>query len=114
MVLTPTRTVQPDIVFVSNGRLHIIQRQLAGAADLVVEVVSPESRRRDRIDKRDLYEQHGVLEYWIIDPEAHTIEVLHLVGGAFQLAGRWHPGERAQSRLLPGLEVSVAEILGVE
>jgi Uma2 family endonuclease len=82
-----------------------------GAADLVAEVISPESRRRDRIDKRDLYEQHGVLEYWLIDPEAETIEVLHLSGGEYQLAGRWGPGGQAQSRLLEGFTVSVSELL---
>jgi Uma2 family endonuclease len=107
MVLTPTRATQPDVVFISNERLGIIQEQLRGAADLVAEVISPESRRRDRIDKRDLYEQHGVREYWLIDPEAGTVEVLHLESGAYKLAGRWRPGELAPSRLLKGFEVPV-------
>ena len=83
-----------------------------GAADLVAEVISPGSRRRDRIDKRDLYEQHGVREYWLIDPEAKTVEVLCLESGTYRLAGRWHPGDRARSRLLKGFEVPVAPLLG--
>lgn len=112
MVLTPHRTTQPDVVFISNSRLGIIGEGLRGAADLVAEVISPGSRRRDRIDKRDLYEQHGVQEYWLIDPEAKTIEVLHLEAGAFVLAGRWHPGERAQSRLLKGFQVAVKNLFG--
>ena len=112
MVLTNTRVTQPDVVFISNERLGIIRTRLMDAADLVAEVISPNSRRRDRIDKRDLYEQHGVKEYWLIDPEALTVEVLHLTAGEFQLAGRWHSGERAESRLLSGFNVSVSDLLG--
>jgi len=110
MVLTQHHVTQPDVMFVSNERRAIIQDRLRGAADLVVEVISAGSRRRDRIDKRDLYEQHGVKEYWIIDPEAQTVEVLALETGTYELAGRWRPGERAQSRLLPGFEVEVAAL----
>ena len=112
MVLTPHRTTQPDVVFISKERLRIIKRAIHGAADLVVEVISPDSRRRDRIDKRDLYEQHGVREYWLIDPEASTVEVLYLESGEYLLLGRWHSGQRARSRLLKGFEVSVAELFG--
>lgn len=110
MILSPRRAVQPDVVFISNERRGIIGDRLSGAADLVAEIISPESRRRDRFDKRDLYEQHGVKEYWLIDPEAQTVEVLHLVRGEFQLAGRWHPGEQAVSKLLPGFSVDVGTL----
>lgn len=110
MILAPRRVVQPDVVFISTERRGIIGDRLTGAADLVAEVISPESRRRDRFDKRDLYEQHGVKEYWLIDPEAQTVEVLHMLKGEYQLAGRWHPGEQAASKLLPGFKVPVAEL----
>ena len=53
MVLTTRRTTQPDVVFIANERLGIIQERLMGAADLVAEVISPDSRRRDRIDNSD-------------------------------------------------------------
>lgn len=65
-----------------------------------------------RIDKRDLYEQHGVKEYWLTDPEALTVEVLHLVQGAYQLLGRWCPCEAAESRLLAGFQVKVDDLFG--
>ena len=110
MVLTATRATQPDVVFISKERLGIVKERVMGAADLVAEVTSPGSRRRDRIDKRDLYEQHGVREYWLIDPEAGTVEVLHLESGSYRLIGRWHAGERASSRLLQGFEVPVSAL----
>jgi len=111
MVLTPHRAVQPDVIFISNERLGLIGERVQGAADLVGEVVSAGSRRRDRIDKRDLYEQHGVREYWLIDPEAHTVEVLWLERGEYELAGRWRPGQQAASRLLKGFKVQVDRLL---
>ena len=107
MVLSPHRVVQPGVAFVAKERLGIIQRAIMGAADLVAEVVSLGGRNRDRIEKRDLYEQHGVKEYWIIDPEAETVEVLALVDGRYELVKRSLYGEPAASRLLPGFEVSV-------
>lgn len=110
MVLTSHRAVQPDVIFISNERLGIIRERVEGAADLVAEVISPDSRRRDRLDKRDLYEQHGVKEYWLIDPEARTVEVLSLERGEYQLAGRWQPGKQAASRLLKGFKVQVGEL----
>jgi len=112
MVLTTRRATQPDVVFISNERLGIIQEQIMGAADLVAEVLSPGSRQRDRTDKRDLYEQHGVREYWLIDPEAQTVEVLYLESGTYQLIGRWHPGEIARSRLLKGFEAPIGPVFG--
>jgi Uma2 family endonuclease len=106
MVLSPHRAVQPDVAFVAKERLAIIQRVIMGPADLVAEVVSLGGRNRDRIEKRDLYEQHGVREYWIIDPESETVEVLALVNGRYELVQRSRPGETAASRLLPGFQVS--------
>jgi len=107
MVLSSHRAVQPDVAFIAKDRLAIIQRVIMGPADLVAEVVSLGGRNRDRIEKRDLYEQHGVREYWIIDPEPETVEVLVLVNGRYELVHRSHPGETAVSRLLPGFEVAV-------
>ena len=107
MVLSPHRVVQPDVVFIAKERLDIIQRVIRGAADLAVEVVSLGGRNRDRIEKRDLYEQHGIKEYWIIDPEPETVDVLVWVNARYELAMRCGSGQTAASRLLPGFEISV-------
>jgi Uma2 family endonuclease len=105
MVLSPHRVAQPDVAFIATARLAIIDRVIIGPADLAAEVVSLGGRNRDRIEKRDLYEQHGIKEYWIIDPEPETVDVLALVNGRYELAGRSQAAERASSRLLPGFEM---------
>ena len=107
MVLTQTNVAQPDVLFIAKDRMGIIQDRVRGAADLVAEIISPTSRQRDRIEKRDLYEQHGIKEYWMIDSDAQTVEVLTLDNGKYRLAGRWRPGETARSVLLAGFELPV-------
>ncbi|PWU07983.1 MAG: hypothetical protein C5B50_30450 [Verrucomicrobia bacterium] len=105
MVLSPHRVMQPDVAFIAKDRLAIIGRAINGPADLVLEVISLGRRNRDRIEKRDLYEQYGVKEYWIIDPEAQTVEVLSLESGRYRLLMRCGADQAASSRLLPGLEI---------
>lgn len=110
MVLAPRRAVQPDVLFVTKERCDIIGTRVNGPADLVAEVVSPESRSRDRIEKRDLYEQHGIREFWLLDPEAETVEVFVLTAGEYRLLGRWRPGETARSEILKGFSLPVGKL----
>jgi len=114
MVLSPHRVTQPDVVFISRDRLGIITKTINGPVDLAAEIISLGNRNRDRIEKRDLYEQYGVREYWLIDPEAQTIEVLHLESDRYQLFMRGTPGQKAASKLLPGFEIDVAALFQAE
>lgn len=69
----------PDILFVANEHLSRLKKNyLEGAADLVVEIISPESRARDRGDKYYEYEEGGVPEYWLLDPLRKKAEFYHL------------------------------------
>jgi Uma2 family endonuclease len=66
---------EPDLLFVARENLgRLKDRYLEGPADLVVEVVSPESRLRDRGEKFAEYEAGGVREYWLVDPEARQAD----------------------------------------
>ena len=68
VVFSDTEVAQPDLIFVSNERAHIITEQnIRGAPDLVIEILSPSTASRDRNFKRALYERHGVKEYWMVD-----------------------------------------------
>jgi Uma2 family endonuclease len=111
MVLAPRQVTQPDVLFVAKANEHLIKKVLRGPADLVIEVISPGSHNRDRIRKRDLYEQHGIQEYWILDSEAGTVEAFFLTNGQYKLVGRWRTGETARSKLLKGFAVEVDKIL---
>jgi Uma2 family endonuclease len=97
---------EPDVLFVAKDRCGLIHKTyLDGAADLVVEVISTESRGRDTLDKREEYEQSGVREYWLVDPERHELTVFHRKGRRF-IEERLVRG-RFESALLPGLWLEV-------
>ncbi len=79
VVLSEEDVVQPDILFVSKERAHIIkEKNIQGAPDLVIEILSPATSERERTLKRKLYAKYGVKEYWIVDPEEKSIEVMAL------------------------------------
>jgi len=111
VVLTPHRTVQPDVLFVSTARLNIITSRLDGVPDLAMEVISEGSWQRDRIQKKALYEQFGMPEYWIVDPDSRSIEVFALVNGGYQLHGKGAGEEIVESKLLAGFKISFNELI---
>jgi Uma2 family endonuclease len=111
VVLTPRRVVQPDVLFISKARLGIVKNCIDGVPDLAMEVVSEHSWQRDRIEKKALYEQAGLPEYWIVDPDGETIEVFALTRGIYQLHSRAARGQTAKSKLLPDFGISFKELL---
>jgi Uma2 family endonuclease len=98
--------VQPDVVYVSPGRLTMAARRFEGAPDLVAEVVSPGGARRDRMWKLKLYAEAGVREYWIVDPEARTFELLVLRGERYEV--QTPDAEPYRSPAIAGLELDAA------
>ena len=110
VVVSPTRVVQPDLFFITKDRLHIVDAYVDGAPDLVVEVISPSSIDYDRTTKFSLYEDIGVREYWLVDPDDQSVEVFVLRDGRYEQRGRFTSGEQARSALLDGLSVEVASI----
>ena len=103
VVLSDLNVVQPDLLFISNERAHIITPDnIQGAPDLVVEILSPSTAERDRSVKFELYAEHGVHEYWIVDPDARTITVFLLNGGAFEEVDTYSEGETLTSPMLAG------------
>ena len=112
VVLSNTDVVQPDLLFVSNERAHLLLGgdNVRGAPDLVVEIFSPSTAERDRTPKRALYAKHGVKEYWLVDPDARTVTVLRLGEDAFEVEAIYGEGQTMNSPTLTGFSVSVNEI----
>ena len=113
VVLSDHDVVQPDLLFVSHSRDAIITAaNIQGAPDLAVEVLSPSTEGYDRGYKRELYARHGVREYWLVDPDLETIEVLTPGEGGFVRYALYDSRETLTSSLLPGLAVALAAIFG--
>jgi Uma2 family endonuclease len=107
-ILARDQVPQPDIQFISAERTHIIGPRVHGAPDLAVEVISETSRRRDEVRKRELYEQYGVREYWLVDPEADKVTVYRMSGGAFDAGTIVRV--TLTTPLLPRLEIDLARL----
>ncbi len=115
VVLSRFDVLQPDLLFVSRERADILtEANVQGPPDLVIEVLSPATAEKDRVGKRRVYERFGVPEYWLVDPETRTVEVLRWTEDGYETAGVYGEGDTLRSPLLPELAVELAGVFAVE
>jgi Uma2 family endonuclease len=96
---------EPDLMFVATAHLdRLTPTYLDGPPDLVVEIISPESEQRDRVEKRHEYEQAGIPEYWLLDPARREATFL-LLGADGRYAPASATGGVYRSRILPGFQL---------
>jgi Uma2 family endonuclease len=124
-------TVEPDLAFISQERWATLPRPIRGflrvVPDLVVEILSPGTRRIDRGQKKKVYERNGVREYWLVDPKSHSVEVFRLRESGKptgpeqdQRRHEYGPGRRFAAAdtldcaVLPGLRLAVADLFLVD
>ena len=113
VILSNTNVLQPDLLFVSAARSHIIgDTNIRGAPDWVIEIASPSTEERDRGVKQELYALFGALEYWRAYPLTQTVEALRLENGRLVSVGVFEPGATLSTPLLPGLNLDLDEIFG--
>jgi Uma2 family endonuclease len=111
VILSEENVLQPDILFISKERFSIItDKNVQGAPDLVIEILSSTTAERDRGLKQKLYAKFGVREYWLVDPDKETIEVLSLAEEGFENVGAYQRGDILESPLLKPIPFKVAEI----
>jgi Uma2 family endonuclease len=111
VVLSETNVVQPDVLFVRKGRLSIIgEKYVSAAPDLLVEVLSPGTKIRDRRLKFTLYARFGVRELWAADGDTCSIEVYENADRRFRLVKRYSAGQILRSKVLPRLRLSLSSV----
>ena len=112
VMLSDTDVVQPDLLFVSREREHLLSdgQKVQGAPDLAVEILSPSTAKQDRSEKRALYGKHGVTEYWLVDPVAETVQIHRLQGEVLVPTRTFGREKTLRSPLLRGLELHLDDI----
>jgi Uma2 family endonuclease len=113
VILSEHDVVQPDLLFISKEKEKIVSdKKIQGTPDLIIEVLSEGTRRRDEGLKKERYERHGVLEYWIVDPWMRAVKVYRLQGRRFRLTATLYAQNQdiLTTPLLPGLDFPLAKI----
>ncbi len=107
--LTETNVYQPDILFISRERSHLIKENgVHGAPDLIVEILSPSTAFLDLGPKKRVYARCGVPELWLVDPVERRVTVYDLRRSDSEPAATWTEADRFRCRFFPGLELNVA------
>lgn len=110
--LADDTVLQPDLLYVSQARAHLIKESgLFGAPDLAVEVLSPSTQTIDQGRKRDLYLEHGCQELWLVDPKTRMV-TWHVNDGQQWRVKTLGNEATLVSRVLPGLRASLADLFG--
>jgi Uma2 family endonuclease len=113
VVLDRHTVVQPDILFIRSERLGIIgEKNIEGPPDLVIEILSPSTRRTDVLLKGTTYARFGVASYWIVDPDLDRVELYRLdpSTASYTLAAMVSSPAVAAPEELPGLSIPLAEV----
>ncbi len=110
VLLSETNVVEPDIIGIASARKAIIKdKNIEGAPDLIVEIISESTRRNDKVLKLKLYAEFGVKEYWIVDPVIDTVEIFSPAEMGLTRIAEVTAGT-ADSRLLAGFSIDVAQL----
>ncbi len=108
-----TNVVEPDVLFLRHESLPGTDpEKIVAVPDLVVEVSSPSTRRRDLGLKKDLYERFGVAEYWFVDIEAERVEAYRLREGRYGPPEILRAADVLTSPVLPDFAFDLSTILG--
>jgi Uma2 family endonuclease len=113
VVFSNLDVVEPDLLYISRARRSVLtDKHVRGAPDLVVEILSPGTRKTDEITKRKLYERSGVQEYWIVDLVRDTMKTYRRTEGVFARATELlaEHNDALTPPLFPGFSVTLTEI----
>jgi Uma2 family endonuclease len=111
VLLRTDRVARPDVAGWRRARMPVVPN---GAIELppdwVCEILSPNHEAHDRKTKRDLYREHDVRWYWLLDPEARTLEAFELRDRAWVLLGTWTDGDQVRVPPFEPMELDVGDL----
>lgn len=111
VTLTDFNVLQPDILFVSGARKGILrEKRIDGPCDLVVEIMSPTNRRKDRLRKMEIYLKAEIPHYWLVDPEENTLEAFMFTCNGYILTVVAGPGDTFAHPEFPGLNLDLGKV----
>jgi Uma2 family endonuclease len=109
--LHPNTIVEPDLLFVAKDRTHLLSElSVDGPPNLVVEILSPSTAKRDRTVKAHLYAKLGIDHYWIVDTRARSLEAFERDGEVYRSAAALAGDATFEPTLLPGLRIPLAAL----
>ncbi len=105
----------PDLFFIRADNLGIIDYKhgILGVPDLIVEILSPGTAMNDRVEKKSAYLATGVREYWLIDPQRRSVEILENRGVFFETIAFFEGEGKVKSEVLKGFEVEISTLFPV-
>ena len=106
---TVDTVVEPDISVICD-RSRLDNHGYRGAPEMVIEILSPSTRRHDRMVKLNLYQKAGVKEYWVVSPEEGTVQVHLLTGGRLSLHELYEKDDVAKVNVLDGCFVELSKV----
>jgi Uma2 family endonuclease len=102
--------LQPDLCVICDAKKIADGKKCVGAPDLIIEILSPGNSKKEMDIKFDLYEEAGVLEYWIVSPMEKTVLLYFLQDENFRGLKPFTEGQLLKSRLFPDLEIDLTTI----
>ena len=115
VVLSENNVFQPDIMFVSNENSKIIkEKNITGAPDLIMEISSPATGYYDLTEKKEIYAEFGVKEYWIVDPKKQWVEIYTNETKKFKSEQRLETSGILKSRVLDVFEISLQKMFQMD
>lgn len=112
LILSATEVRQPDLIMIHRSRMDMITRRgIEGIPDLVAEILSPHSVKRDRLQKLAAYAAYQIPEYWIIDPANESLEQYILSDHRYELNNIFSREDQVKSERLPCVSFTMGQIV---
>ncbi|ENH95645.1 hypothetical protein J416_14977 [Gracilibacillus halophilus YIM-C55.5] len=112
LILSNKEVRQPDIVLIDRKRMDILsKRGIEGTPNMVMEILSPSTLKRDKMDKLETYAYYGIPEYWIVEPEIGFVEVYTLQNEIYHIHNVFQGKEVVHSPLIPCISFTMEKVM---